>query len=167
MFFGFMENFVALKGYPVEIEFIRGPDYPALLRRSDGGNAATKGKLKFDEILLNVPIVDPATNIKLEYLKGINNPKSYLYSFRERHGMFAPVPAKIQDFQQPIASSFFTERPQMIWVAFQIHGKTDQTVSHAIYENQNVESAHIVMNNTQFPMNKFKADWEENDNGFF
>ena len=167
MFFGFMENFVALKGYPVEIEFIRGPDYPALYRRSEGQDAADKGKLKFDEILLNVPIVDPATNLKIEYLKGVNDPRSYLYSFRERHGMFAPVPKNIQDFQQPIASSFFTERPQMIWVAFQIHGATDQTVNHAIYENQNVESAHIMMNNTQFPMNKFKADWVENDNGFF
>ena len=30
MFFGFMENFVALRGYPVELEFIRGADYPAL-----------------------------------------------------------------------------------------------------------------------------------------
>ena len=32
MFFGFMENFVVLKGYPIEIEMVRGPDYPALYR---------------------------------------------------------------------------------------------------------------------------------------
>ena len=30
MFFGFMENFVALKGYPMEVKMVRGPDYPAL-----------------------------------------------------------------------------------------------------------------------------------------
>ena len=167
MLFGFMENFVALKAYPVEIELIRGADYPALYRHSVGKGAAAEGELKFNEILLNVPIVNPATNIRVEYLKGINDPRSYLYSFRERHGMFAPVPQGITDFQQPIASSFFTEKPQMIWVGFQTSGKTDQTVNHALYSNQNVETAHIMMNNTQFPANKFKADWAENNNGFF
>ena len=167
MLFGFMENFVALKGYPVEIELIRGADYPAIYRRGAGESTADEGKLKFSDILLNVPIVNPATNIKIEYLKGIDNPSSYLYSFRERHGMFAPVPAGIQDFQQPIASSFFTERPQMIWIGFQTSGTTDQTVNHALYLNANVESAYIMMNNTQFPLNKFNADWDENDNGFF
>ena len=163
MFFGFMENFVAMKSYPVEIELIRGADYPALYRAA----AAAEGKLKFDEILLNVPIVDPATNIKIEYLKGVSDPRSYLYSFRERHGMFAPVPNGIQDFQQPIASTFFTERPQMIWVGFQVSGTTDQTFNHALYKNENVETAYIMMNNTQFPLNKFKANWGENNNGFF
>ena len=167
MLFGFMENFVALKGYPVEIELIRGADYPAIYRRGAGESTADEGMLKFSDILLNVPIVNPATNIKIEYLKGIDDPSSYLYSFRERHGMFAPVPAGIQDFQQPIASSFFTERPQMIWIGFQTSGTTDQTVNHALYLNANVESAYIMMNNTQFPLNKFKADWDENDNGFF
>ena len=167
MFFGFMENFVALKSYPVEIELIRGADYPAIYRRSVGEGAAVEGKLSFSRIELNVPIVDPATNIKLEYLKGINDPRSFLYSFKERHGMFAPVPPAIQDFQQPIASSFFTERPQMIWVGFQECGKTDQTLNHALYSNEDVETAHIMMNNTQFPMNSFKADWDKNDNGFF
>ena len=167
MFFGFMENFIALKGYPVELEFIRGADYPALYRRGVGADIAAEGKLKFDEILLNIPIVDPATNLKVEYLKGISDPSSFLYSFRERHGMFAPVPPNINDFQQSIASSFFTERPQMIWVGFQISGTTDQTVNHALYSHENVETAHIMMNNTQIPLNKFKADWLENDNGFF
>ena len=55
----------------------------------------------------------------------------------------------------------------MIWVAFQTCGTTDQTHNHALYTNENVETAHIMMNNTQFPLNKFKADWTENDNGFF
>ena len=30
LFCGFFENFVALKGYPIELEMVRGPDYPAL-----------------------------------------------------------------------------------------------------------------------------------------
>ena len=167
MLFGFMENFVALKGYPVEIELIRGADYPSIYRKGAGDNLAVEGKLTFSQILLNVPIVDPSTNIKLEYIKGVSDPRSFLYSFRERHGMFAPVPPNISNFQQPITSSFFTERPQMIWVGFQVSDKTDQTANHALYSNENVESAFIQMNTAQFPMHTFKANWEENDNGFF
>lgn len=167
MFFGFMENFVALKQYPVDIEMVRGADYPAIYRRGAGQNMAEEGQLKFDDILLNIPIADPSTSIKLEYMKGLKDPMSYNYSFRERRGMFAPVPRAIQDFQQPITSTYFTERPQMIWVGFQRCGLTDQTMNHALYSNENVETAHITMNNTQFPLNKFKADWEENDSGFF
>ena len=47
MLFGFMENFLALKGYPIEIELIRGADDPALYR----GDGADDGKLTFSEII--------------------------------------------------------------------------------------------------------------------
>ena len=167
MFFGFMENFVVLKGYPIEIEMVRGPDYPAIFRVGNGDHAAEVGKLKFSSITLNIPIVEPSTLLALEYLKGVKDPRPFLYSFRQRHGMFAPVPAHIQDFQQPITSSYFTERPQMIWVAFQTCNVVDQTHNHALYENSNVESMYIQMNNSQFPPVLMKADWAENDNGFF
>lgn len=163
MFFGFMENFVALKGYPIEMEFVRGPDYPALFRNADAG----EGKLKFSEMTLNIPVVEPSTAMLVESLKGLKDPYPYLFSFRQRHGMFAPIPQHIYDFQQPITSDFFTERPQMIWVGFQ-HGATDdQKFNHAIYTNENVETAYIKMNNVSFPSTQIKANWSENNNGFF
>ena len=167
MLFGFMENFAVLKGYPIEIELVRGPDYPALIRNSTGATAAREGKLNFKEILLNIPIVEPSTELEVRYLSSMQETKPYLYSFRERHGMFAPVPPNIVDFHQPITSTFFTERPQMIWVGLQINNLTDQTFNHALYKHHNVESAYIQMNNSQFPPTLFKADWGENDNGFF
>ena len=147
MLFGFMENYTVLRGYPIEIELIRGADDPALYR----GAGADEGKLTFSEITLNVPIVDPTTAVALEYLKGLQDRTSFRYSFRERHGMFAPVPAGIQNFQQSITSTYFTERPQMIWVGFQRNGTANQTFNHALYSNEDVESAYIQMNNTQFP----------------
>ena len=167
MFFGFMENFVVLKGYPIEIEMVRGPDYPALYRLGAGANHAEAGKLKFSSITLDIPIVEPSTMLALEYLKGLRDPQPFLYSFRQRHGMFAPVPTNIEDFQQPITSSYFTERPQMIWVGFQTSNVVDQTHNHALYKNANVESMYIQMNNTQFPPILIKANWGENNNGFF
>ena len=92
MFFGFMENFVVLKGYTVEIEMVRGPDYPALFRLAAGANLAEEGKLDFTNITLDIPIVEPSTMVALEFLKGVKDPEPYLYSFRQQHGMFAPVP---------------------------------------------------------------------------
>ena len=163
MFFGFMENFVVLKGYPVEIEMVRGPDYPALFR----ADAAAEGKLKFKSITLDVPVVEPNAVVALEYLKGLKDSVPFVYSFRERHGMFAPVPQGITDFQQPITSNYFTERPQMIWIGFQLSNVTDQKYNHAAYINANVESAYIQMNNTQVPVFPIKADWGENNPGFF
>ena len=167
MLFGFMENFVVLKGYPIEIELVRGPDYPTLYRNGGGDHAALEGKLTFKEVLLNIPIVEPSTALEVRYLSALQDTEPYLYSFRQRHGMFAPVPANIIDFHQPITSAFFTERPQMIWVGLQQNASTDQTFNHALYKHHNVESAYIQMNNSQFPPNLFKADWTENDNGFF
>ena len=167
MIFGFMENFVALKGYPIEIELVRGDDGLALFRNSVGANAAAEGKLKFSELNLNIPVVDPSTAMTVKSLQGLQDPYPYLFSFRERHGMFAPVPTNILDFQQPITSSYFTERPQMIWVGFQRNNTTDQSFNHALYSHEDVESAYITMNNAKFPTNEIKANWAENDNGFF
>ena len=170
MFFGFMENFVVLKGYPIEIEMVRGPNYPALYHggTEETANHADEGKLKFTDITLNVPIVDPSTAVALEYIKGLQSPTPFLYSFRERHGMLAPVPTGITNFQQPITSTYFTERPQMIWVGFQhISNVDDQQVNHALYTSENVETAHIQMNNTKLPPVSVPANWLENDNGFF
>ena len=170
MFFGFMENFVVLRGYPIEIEMVRGPDYPALYRNGAAGvaNHADEGKLKFTDITLDVPIVEPSTAVALEYVKGLQSPTPFLYSFRERHGMFAPVPQGVTTFQQAITSTYFTERPLMIWVGFQkISNVTDQTVNHALYTNEHVETAYIQMNNTQFPAVTIPANWTRNDSGFF
>ena len=165
MFFGFMENFVVLKGYPIEIEMVRGPDYPALYRSNVP--ASPEGKLNFTEITLNVPIVDPSTAVDLEYIKGLQSPTPFMFSFRERHGMFAPVPQGITNFQQTITSTYFTERPQMIWIGFQRSNIVDQTMNHALYTNENIETAYIQLNNTQFPPVSISADWTKNDNGFF
>ena len=163
MFYGFMENFVVLKGYPVELEMVRGPDYPAIFRAA----AAGEGKLEFSSISLNIPIVEASTAVALQYIKLLKDPEPFLYSFRQRHGMFAPVPHGIQDFQQPITSNYFTERPQMIFVGFQNSNVINQTANLALYKHSNVQTMWIQMNGAQFPPVTIKANWAENDNGFF
>ena len=56
----------------------------------------------------------------------------------------------------------------MIWVGFQQNvNVTNQTNNCALYKNATVESMYIQMNNTQFPPALMKAEWTENNNGFF
>ena len=168
LFFGFMENFVVLTGYPMQLEFVRGPDYPALFRTGVGNNAAEQGKFKFTSITLDIPVVRPSTAISLEFIKGIQERGSFLYSFRQRNGMFAPITTGVRDFQQTITSSFYTERPQMIWVGFQaICTTVDQTVNHALYPHTDVQSMHIRLNSAQIPPTLVESNWTENDAGFF
>ena len=81
--------------------------------------------------------------------------------------MFAPVPRGITDFQQPITSNHFTERPQMIFVAFQIQNVTNQTVNYALYKHSSVETMWIQMNSSQIPNVRVKANFTENNSGFF
>ena len=154
-----MENFICLKGYPLEIELVRGPDYPALFR----ANAAGEGKFTFTEFILNIPIVEPSNPITLDLLKRLKDSKPYLFSFRQRHGMFTPIPQNVYDFQLPITTDTFTERPQMIWIGFQHGTTTDQK----LYSNENVETMQVRMNNEPFPTTMIKANWTDNDNGFF
>ena len=163
MFYGFMENFLALRGYPYEIELVRGPDYPAIFR----DDAADEGKLVFKEFILDIPVIDPSNSVLLESLKGIKDPQPYLYSFRNRHGMFAPIPANIHDFQLTITTDSLVERPQMILVGLQLNPTMDQKFNHALYSNQNVETMYVKMNNEQYPTTLIKANWTENDSGFF
>ena len=163
MFYGFVENFLALKGYNYEIEMVRGPDYPALFK-ADG---APDAKFQFKEILLNIPVVDPSNAVLLESLKGMKDPQPYLYSFRQRHGLFAPVPKDIYDFQLTFTTGNFAERPQMVFVGFQRDQTKDQTFNHSLYSHENVETMFIKLNNERYPTTLIKADWANNDNGFF
>ena len=96
----------------------------------------------------------------LQYVKLLKDPEPFLYSFRQRHGMFAPVPRGITDFQQPITSDYFTERPQMIWVGFQVSNTTNQTVNYALYKHSSVETMWIQMNSTQIPPVTIKVEGE-------
>ena len=82
--------------------------------------------------------------------------------------MFAPLAEHIRDLQQTITTAFFTERPQMIWVAFQkISGTVDQIVNHALYTNSDVQSMYVRLNNAQVPPTVVESNWGENDPGFF
>ena len=163
LLFGFMENFVALRGYPVSIELVRGGDHAALFRKE----GTDEGKFDFTKLTLNAPIVDPANIVTLNTLRGISDPKPYLFSFRRRSGLMAPVPSAVFDFQLVITTSSMVERPMMIWVAFQKDATTDQKHNNALYDHANVETMTVLVNNTQFPTNPIAANWDENDLGFF
>ena len=55
----------------------------------------------------------------------------------------------------------------MVFVGFQKNHTTDQFYNHALNTHENVETMYVKMNNRVFPENMVKADFENNDPGFF
>ena len=161
--FGFCENFVALRGYPVEIELIRGQDYKALFL-ADGTNP---GKFSFKSLALNIPVITPNNAINLKILEGLRNPKPYNFSFRCRNGLTAIVPRNSTIYQLSITTDSFAERPMMIFVGFQETNLNDQKFNFATYQHENVETMYIKMNNVQYPSKCVSSNWALNDNGFW
>lgn len=164
MLFGVAENYVCLRGYPINIEFVRGGDHCALLRADD---VAQEGLILFQKLTLNIPIVEPSNVITVETLRGLSDPKTYLYSFRRRSGLSAPVPKDVFEHQMVLCTTTMIERPQYIWVGFQKDLKKDQKQNYGIYWHGDVQQMSVEVNNIQFPVNPVEANFEENDTGFF
>ena len=162
--FGFAENFIALRGYPVEVELVRGQDFKALFRES---TPTKEGVIQISNMVLNIPVVTPNNAVQLKLLQGLTHPKPYLYSFRCRNGLMAPVPKDAQTYQLTVTTDSFTERPVMMIVGFQETNKEDQTFNHALYSHQNVQTMHVKVNNVQIPNKPIASDFAENDNGFW
>ena len=163
MIFGICDNFIALRGYPVDIELIRGPDYPALYRADGTG----EGKFAFTSMALNIPVITPSNAVNLKILQGIQHPKPYNFSFRCRNGLMAVVPKELSTYQLTITNDSFAERPQMIFVGFQTTNVKDQKWNYASYTHQDLETMVIRMNNCQIPSKPITAEFKENDNGFW
>ena len=163
MIFGICDNFIALRGYPVDIELIRGPDYPALYRAEGTG----EGKFAFTSMALNIPVITPSNAVNLKILQGIQHPKPYNFSFRCRNGLMAVVPKELRTYQLTITNDSFAERPQMIFVGFQTTKVKDQKFNYASYTHQDLETMVIRMNNCQIPSKPIASEFKENDNGFW
>jgi hypothetical protein len=164
MLFGTVENFYALRGYPVEVELNRGPDHTALITAAD---AAEPAKIKITDIKLNIPVIEPSNVELLNNLKSLKDPTPYLYSFRQRKTMFAPIGKDLYDYQIVFTTDSYPERPQMVFVGFQKNQTNDQKYNHGIYTHEDVETMYVKMNNRVFPENLVKADFANNDTGFF
>ena len=164
MLFGIAENYVCLRGYPINIEFVRGGDHCALMR--DKG-LKRKGMILFEKLTLNIPIVEPSNSITVETLRGLSDPKTYLFSFRRRSGLSSQIPTGVMEHQMVICTTTMVERPQFIWVAFQKDMTKEQTENNGIYWNGDLQQMTIEVNNVQFPVNPVEANFTENDTGFF
>ena len=163
LLFGFFENFVALRGYPVTMELVRASDSCCIVR----SNPAVKGKLKINRMVLNAPIVDPSTVMTLHALKGLKDPKPYLFSFRRRSGMMVPISPKQHSFSIVLSTSSMVERPQVVFFGFQKDMDETQLKNPALFWHSNLETSTISVNNVSFPANPIPANWAENDYGFY
>ena len=164
--FGFCQNMVPLRGYPIEVELVRGMDATTLFL----GGETVPGKLKITAMRLNIPVVTPNNKIQLETLKGLTNPKSYLYSFRAKNCMFAPIPKSVTTFQLSVTSDSMPERPQQLFVGLQRNTQTppdNQKFNHSLFSHEDVLEMVVKMNNCQIPEKPIPANWKNADSGFF
>ena len=165
MLFGTFENFYALSGYPIEIELVRSHDNRLFFKPAD---AAYKGVIKFESFIIKVPIVKPSKPESLRLLKGISDGKPYIYSFRRRNAVMAPITKDLTDYQLVVCTKLFAERPKMLFLVLQACADENaQTFNHAAFGNHDVENAFARVNNHQFPTVIQPAKFKENDFGSF
>ena len=166
MLFGAFENFYALSAYPLEIELVRSHDNRLFFKPAAA--AAYKGVIKFESFTIRVPIVKPSKPESLRLLKGISEGKPYTYSFRRRNAVMAPITKELTDYQLVVCTELFAERPKMLFLVLQAcKDDNAQTFNHAAFENHDVESAFVRVNNHQFPTVIQGAKFKQNDFGSF
>ena len=162
--FGAFENFTLLSSYVGEIEFVRSANN-VLFHRAAA--ASKEWNVTFDNVKLEIPVAKPTQIESLRILEDIAKKEHYLYSFRRRSAILAPVPKEIQDFQLTVCNESQQERPKFLFVVFQTQHGTDQTDNYSIYKHANVESIFTKLNNVQIPENIVQADMLENNYGRF
>ena len=167
MLFGAFENFYALSAYPIEIELVRSHDN-RLFFKAPKAQAAYKGVIKFESFTIKVPIVKPSKPESLRLLKGISDGKPYIYSFRRRNAVMAPITKDVTDYQLVVCTELFAERPKMLFLVLQAcKDDNNQEFNHAAFSHHDVENAFVRVNNHQFPTVIQGAKFKQNDFGSF
>ena len=161
LIFGFCERFQVFTGYGLEICLIRSPDYECLLKAND----ADEGKLKISSICLNIPIVKPSDEIKMELLTEVRNKRNYEWSFRKRSALMQSVPNGLTEHQLSICNTSFEERPLFVLIGFQDSKTSDEKFNHAVFVPEDLQSLTVKQNSVQYPRVIREANFTRNDLG--
>jgi hypothetical protein len=79
----------------------------------------------------------------------------------------SPVPVGINDWQLTFHTGAFQEKPIFVFLAFQKGMTPNQKCNYGLFDNADVETAYVMMNNRRYPNLLTKASFEEHDEGFF
>ena len=163
--FGFCEDYNRiLYGFTHTLVLTRSSsDNNALFRKKDDVlNANVEdGEVELKNLKWMLPRVTPSDVAKYELLKQIQSKAILNVGFRMYQSISTNVP-KTQQFTWRLGVRASPEQPRYIFLAFQTEKSEDQQANYATYNNCNLSSAHVLLNNDRYPLNDFETDYQKN-----
>ena len=144
--FGFANGYdKVIYGFNHCLSLVRQSDFFALYKKTSD---VESGKIVLSSITLHMPVLTPETQTKLRLLEIVNNKVPVHVNFRERRGMNIDIPSNLTVFDWQLSTIALPKRPKYCFVAFQPADLgTDQTSNYALFNNANISTMSISVNN--------------------
>ena len=144
--FGFAFDYNrVIYGFNQCLSLVRQSDYYALYKKT---TSVDSGKIVLSSITLHMPVLTPTTDTKLRLLNIVKEKVPVHINFRERRGMNIDVPSGLTVFDWQISTIALPKRPKYCFVCFQPSAlKTDQTSNYALFDNADMATMSISVNN--------------------
>ena len=143
--FGFAFDYNrVIYGFNQCLSLVRQSDYYALYKKS---TSVASGKIELSSITLHMPVLTPTTHMRVRLLDIVKDKNPVHINFRERRGMNIDIPAHLTLFDWQISTIALPKRPKYCFICFQSELKTDQTKNYALFDNANMASMSISVNN--------------------
>ena len=163
--FGFCEDYTrVLYGFNHTLVLTRSSsDNNALFRKTDDVLNANvvDGKVELKNLKWMLPRVTPSDVAKYELLKQVQAKSILNVGFRMYQSISTSV-AETQQFTWRLGVRSSPEQPRYIFLAFQTGKAEDQEENYASYDNCNLSSAHVLLNNDRYPLNDIETDFGKN-----
>ena len=163
--FGFCEDYNRiLYGFTHTLVLTRSSsDNNALFRKTDSALNVNvvDGKVELRNIKWMLPRITPSDVAKYDLLKVIEAKKILNVGFRMYQSITTSVPVSNQ-FTWRLGLRAIPEQPRYVFLAFQTDRLEKQEKNNATYDNCNLISAHILLNNDRYPLNDFEIDFAKN-----
>ena len=119
------------------------------------------GKVKLNNLRWMLPRVTPNDVAKFALLKQIKDEVILSCGFRMRQHISIAVPTtNIFTWRLGVRTS--PEQPRYIFLCFQTDRAEDQNKLNTVYDNCNLTSAHVLLNNDRYPLNDFETSFKKN-----
>ena len=160
--FGFAYDYDrVIYGFNHCLSLVRQADYHALYKKT---SSVDSGKIELSSITLHMPVLTPTVDTKGRLLDIVKNKNPVNINFRERRGMNIDIPDALTLFDWQLSTIALPKRPKYCFVCFQADtNKTDQTKNYALFDNANMASMSISVNNWRYSLHdQIPSDFANN-----
>ena len=118
------------------------------------------GKVVLKNLRWMLPRVTPSDVAKFSLLKQIKDEVVLNCGFRMRQHISKSVPAT-PTFTWRLGVRSSPEQPRYIFLCFQTDKSENQSKLNTVYDNVDLTSAHVLLNNDRYPMNDFETSFKK------